>query len=102
LLSPQEQQYLATTGALLQSKKFTFFVILTYRIDNLFDIEGQNPSLSLLSFPYGFGSVPWGMYPQAAAQAGLIQQVSTDFFLSMGLFTHPGIFFIVEWPTSST
>jgi hypothetical protein len=38
---------------------------------------GQNPALSVLSFPYSFGGIPWGMYPAAAAAAaaaGLIQQ----------------------------
>jgi hypothetical protein len=43
-----------------------------------FSVSGQNPALSVLSFPYGFGGIPWGMYPAAAAAAaaaGLIQQV---------------------------
>jgi hypothetical protein len=38
--------------------------------------SGQNPGLSVLSFPYSFGGIPWGMYPAAAAAAaaaGLLQ-----------------------------
>ena len=43
---------------------------------------GQNPALSVLSFPYSFGGIPWGMYPAAAAAAaaaGLIQQVRSSY-----------------------